>query len=601
MILGFLKKNLLLILSLLKFKHKILITYIVLIIVLLGSYSIYSFSKISKINQSNIIKTTNQITEKIKTFIEFKIQYAGDISDMISKDSKVRQILSKNIANYSKSSQIDDMNYLRVYLNNLESSNQIYRVRIFLREGLVYTSDMYNFYPISQIIDTEWYHRTEVNEGKIHISMNELNSLKGKNVRVLSFSRIFRDYSNDENNITAMISVDVLEDDICNILSLINTQNKSIAFITDENNNIITNNDKDNKIQDKKDKLEDYLNKMKSGNNFSSGYYTYKSENLLVNHILLQDIPWTLHTLTPLNTLVKEENKLKTDSILVLIIIGGLCYIIAFYLSKYSTKRLYQLMISMRAVKNSNFKKIDVNIKDEIGELQETFNYMVLKLENLFDEKYRMGKEVKDAELKALQAQINPHFLYNTLDLINWMAINQNAYNISELIIKLSQFYKMSLSKGKDKIKIFEELTHIELYVDIQNFRFDNKIRLIINVDDELMNYSIIKLTLQPIVENAILHGILKKSAKSGVIKIIGSLEDGKITIIIEDDGVGFSDSNIEHLSDQKQRNDFHGFGLKNIDERIKLNYGAEYGLMVKSEVGMGTKVYICIPPISIV
>ena len=225
---------------------------------------------------------------------------------------------------------------------------------------------------------------------------------------------------------------------------------------------------------------------------------------------------------------------------------------------------------------------------------------MIKKIIELIDEQYRSGQQVKQAELKALQAQINPHFLYNTLDLIKWKSIEHEVPDIESIVYALAKFYKLSLNKGKDIVSIEDEIAHVKVYVEIQNQRFENGISLQVDVDRKLFNYSILKIILQPIVENSILHGILEKDSRCGTIKITGSLNNGIITFFVEDDGVGMSEEKVRQLFLDGYSNQNNGYGVRNINDRIKLHYGSQYGISFKSILGQGTMVKITIPAVPI-
>jgi two-component system sensor histidine kinase YesM len=221
---------------------------------------------------------------------------------------------------------------------------------------------------------------------------------------------------------------------------------------------------------------------------------------------------------------------------------------------------------------------------------------MLARMEGLLDDKFKLGREMKNLEVKALQAQINPHFLYNTLDLINWMSIRNNVPEISGLVEALGRFYKLSLSRGEDIVSIGNEIEHVKTYVKIQNMRFNNNINLEINFPEELLGYSIVKIVLQPIVENAILHGILEKDDEKGTIQIEGFLENNTIRINVKDDGIGMNDSRIREILSGESTLEPHGYGVHNINERLRLNYGNEYGLTFVSEEGKYTIATVRIP-----
>jgi len=199
-------------------------------------------------------------------------------------------------------------------------------------------------------------------------------------------------------------------------------------------------------------------------------------------------------------------------------------------------------------------------------------------------------------ELKALQAQINPHFLYNTLDMANWLAMKYNAEDIRVLISSLSDFYKLSLSNGEDFISVRNEIEHVSAYVRIQNMRFRDKIDLRVDVPEELMDYRTLKLLLQPLVENAILHGIMEKITQTGTIWIRGKMDGDTIELIVEDDGIGMDDDTVRGILDGTLKKKIGGYGMRNIHNRLELIFGYPFGLTVESRIGEGTKAKVRIP-----
>ena len=225
-------------------------------------------------------------------------------------------------------------------------------------------------------------------------------------------------------------------------------------------------------------------------------------------------------------------------------------------------------------------------------------NYMISKINILVEEKYKLGLEVKNLELKALQAQINPHFLYNSLEMINSTALLNNIPDIAAQVTALSRFYRLSLSQGKEIITIGEELEHIRIYIHIQNMRFQNRISYNIDVQEEVLKYKTLKIILQPIVENSIIHGIFEKDSKSGVISVSVDKMNDSIFINIEDDGIGIPEEKLKNLLNYSIPEEASGYGIKNIDQRIRLYYGQKYGLSFLSKPGAGTKATVHIPAI---
>ena len=196
-----------------------------------------------------------------------------------------------------------------------------------------------------------------------------------------------------------------------------------------------------------------------------------------------------------------------------------------------------------------------------------------------------------------MQAQINPHFLYNTLDMINWMAQSGETTQVSEAVKLLSRFYRITLSRGSSIITVREELEHVTLYVQLQNMRFNDKLHFFVDVPDEMLDHTMPKLVFQPIVENSILHGILEKPVKEGNIVIMGWMEDETLVFVISDDGVGIPPEKLETiLSGNSTGSKGSNIAISNTHKRIRLCYGSEYGLRYRSKPGYETEVEIRIP-----
>ncbi|MBK8902946.1 MAG: sensor histidine kinase [Anaerolineaceae bacterium] len=239
---------------------------------------------------------------------------------------------------------------------------------------------------------------------------------------------------------------------------------------------------------------------------------------------------------------------------------------------------------------------------DEITELGISFNIMIGRIRELLNAKLREQENLKKAELKALQAQINPHFLYNTLDTIVWMAESNKTDQVINIVRALSSFFRIALSKGKDWISLRQEIEHVSSYLAIQKMRYRDILDYRIEVEEELLDSTILKLTLQPLVENALYHGI--KTKRNGGTIVVQARRDGEDTVLLEvqDDGVGFTPYKLAQLQDSLAQEldevamGEGGFGLRNVHKRIQLYYGKEFGLSVQSQYRGGTHVSVTIP-----
>jgi two-component system sensor histidine kinase YesM len=239
---------------------------------------------------------------------------------------------------------------------------------------------------------------------------------------------------------------------------------------------------------------------------------------------------------------------------------------------------------------------------DEITELGMSFNIMTGKIRELLEAKVREQENLKKAELKALQAQINPHFLYNTLDTIVWMAESNKTNQVIEIVRALSSFFRIALSRGKDWIPIRQEIEHVQNYLYIQKMRYRDILDYELEVDENILDSTILKLTLQPLVENALYHGIKNKRG-GGMIRVRARKENSNLVLLtVQDDGVGLTPyklsqirASISNDSDQILQSET-GFGLENVNKRIQLYYGKQYGLTVESQYHEGTRVTVAIP-----
>jgi two-component system sensor histidine kinase YesM len=238
---------------------------------------------------------------------------------------------------------------------------------------------------------------------------------------------------------------------------------------------------------------------------------------------------------------------------------------------------------------------------DEITELGMSFNIMIGKIRELLDAKMQEQENLKKAELRALQAQINPHFLYNTLDTIIWMAQSNKTDDVIQIVSALSNFFRISLSKGKDWITIGEEIERTRSYLTIQKMRYRDIMDFSIDADDAVRQNTVLKLVLQPLVENALYHG-LKNQRQRGTITVrVEQNNDGNVSFQVLDDGIGIPPDKLAELrnalnADAEENHVESGYGLVNVNRRIQLYYGKQYGLSLSSEYARGTRATIVVP-----
>ena len=236
----------------------------------------------------------------------------------------------------------------------------------------------------------------------------------------------------------------------------------------------------------------------------------------------------------------------------------------------------------------------------ELGALAASVNNMAEHLSVMVMQIREDERKMRKAELRLLQEQINPHFLYNTLDAIVWMIEDGKSEQAENMVVSLSTFFRTVLSRGREFISIREEVQHIRSYLEIQKARYQDILSYEIQVAPELYPYETLKMTLQPLVENALYHGV-KNKRSGGLIRISGERDGKLIRFKVEDDGIGMNAEALTHLQEEIRRpckETDTGFGMANVNERIRMNFGADYGLMIESEEGKGTRVWVTIPAV---
>lgn len=313
----------------------------------------------------------------------------------------------------------------------------------------------------------------------------------------------------------------------------------------------------------------------------------------------ISNTDWFMVTVLPSPPLIHESNRLMIQIALIYAVFLVLALIFANILAHSITGRLSSVIRQMQTVRHGPPTPMDSpSAHDEIGDLIDTYNYMTRKMDELMKTQAKAAEDLRIAEFNSLQAQINPHFLYNTMDMINWMALQGQTDEISHAVQSLSRFYKLTLSRKKGISTIARELEHITIYVQLQNMRYHDSIELITDIPDELSEYQIPKLTLQPVVENSILHGILEKESKSGTIVITGWMENADVVLLVSDDGVGIPPEILSTILSGNGNSQSGGTNIAvyNTHRRLQILYGNDYGLTYSSKLGEGTEVEIRFP-----
>lgn len=372
-------------------------------------------------------------------------------------------------------------------------------------------------------------------------------------------------------------------------------------FIIDDQRNIISTQDKNElyKKFDEKKYLGEY--KLEEFSNIKSHIRNLDGTKALITVEDFQKLNWKIVSIIPLDE-ITYENKVITRIIVIFGLICLICAFVASYILSYTiSKPILKLVNIMKEIKSGSLKRrADFNAKGEIGMLGEGFNSLMDKINSLLDQIYNDQKLKRENEFKLLQSQIKPHFLYNTIEtIISFIKLDlkDNAMTTAK---SLAAFYRISLSKGNDIISIEDEIHLIDNYLSIQKLRYVEYLDYKLDFDEEILKYQIPKLTLQPLVENSIYHGLKQKDEK-GLLTIKGYYDGNTINIEVIDDGVGMTEEQmLRVLNRQTKEQQSTNFGVHSVDSRLKLLYGEQYGIRIESRVKEYTKVVVILPAVKL-
>lgn len=579
----------------LSFKYKtLLIIYsiIALISLLIGSfsYSVYSRSVQNQISQANLIETN-----QIKNTIDSMQRDVDELSTFISLNSGVQSILSqsidKNGLNVSSDSEV-----LKPLINLLASKDEISFIAFYANNGFKYYLSSDSSYGIK-----------DYNLIKASSVVKQSIRLKGKPlwVRLDQSNQIFI-----ENNMYPKIAM-------CRTILNTNTY-KAAGFMSICINLSTIQKIYSENIKDKKRSILilDNNNKTVSFNNlaFKSAYdlgillpyikstsgkkiITLNNKRVLLTHSTSSASGWKVIYIVPVSEILQNVKSIMFGTVVLIAICLIFAFILSIYVSSILSSPLKKLLMSMNKVKSGNFKdKVDFKYRDEIGMLGFEYNDMIDYINNLIDKVYKLQIQEKEAELRALEAQINPHFLYNTLDSIYWKALVSKNDEVSNMVYSLSRIFRLTLNRGNEFTSIHNEKEFIENYLHLQKMRFNDHLEYSIEFESDILDYNIPKLILQPFIENSIIHGVECKE-DTGYITVKAYLSQQQICFEISDNGKGIESDQIRILLDLNSSNKKNsGYAIKNVNQRLFFYYGKNYSLKLESQINYGSKIIILIP-----
>lgn len=538
----------------------------------------------------NSSEYTHTIIQQMNQNIDSYIDYMENIAYLISSNEDVQDYLFDE--------KIDNEGRYRIlnqFQTILDSRSDIRNVGIISKNGRMLIND--GSKSVNQDLDLntqEWYATAlEKPNGPILTSSHVQHIISGERPWVITLSRGIRDRSGSGEK-EGVFFIDLNYSAISELCDQSTVGTKGYAFILDAKGNIVYHPQQQqlyNELQTENISLimdtdEDTV--LTGTGNDGKLYSISRSEKT----------GWTVVDCTNVKELLSKSRQAQSVYVLTAIILVIVALLFSRFMARSITLPIQKLRDSMKKVQEGDFSVSDVVVdsKNEIGSLTKSFDVMTHRIHELMEQNVHEQEEKRKSELKALQSQINPHFLYNTLDSIIWMAEGKKNEEVVLMTASLARLLRQSISNEDEVVPIANEVEYARGYLTIQKMRYKDKLEFQIDVDPSILHIPLIKLVLQPIIENAIYHGLKYKESK-GLLIIKGFPKDGNAVLQVIDDGVGMDEETLAHIYDRHKVN-YHsnGVGVYNVQKRLKLYYGEDYGITYESVVGKGTTATITIP-----
>lgn len=522
------------------FPQRNIITWITLIILVICCVVIpYYILRMRDVAREELLYSTAQTLKMAETSINHVMDGIENASNILFANSNLQSALSDKSGMYKTQEEFEEERDIQSAFQEVRAIEDIFKIRLFVSDDKIYAREHVNYFPISEACEEAWYISAKQN-GKVIWQGTYLKEYLGEPATyVMSCNRIIRNLKKYDQ-ILGVLAIDVEERDIYQLLSDIELPGGESLLIIDGDGMIISAQDKE-KIGTAFPAAKQIPADEESGNFEYNGHMRQS-----ISFQKIGKTEWRLIAQTPYRVYEGSEGERYSVSNVTVIFLTALLFLLSFVAFLYSNRMTKQI--------------------------------------------YEAEVREKDAQMKALQAQINPHFLYNILDTINWMAIKKNAEDISFMADSLATYFRLSLNKGKDIVSVADEIKLVQTYLDLQRHRVGDVFDAQYLIDKNVLEYTMPKLSLQPVVENALLHGIMNKSEGKGKIKISAEKKENNIVITVCDNGTGMSEEKIQEILSHANG----GYGIYNVNERLKLFSGIHHsksGINIHSEPETGTVV----------
>lgn len=560
-----------------KLRDKILVSYFLLLFFWISVFY-YSHQRSTKDFNSYLQSSVTNILDQTESNLSYRMQEMMKLSNQIFFNSDIQTIL-ENDEIIGSPIYTQYGNYLSLYdfISRLSNIYEIYNIRFYLMSRLLYTREEISFYHSDLVRDKDWYQAVLELKGKPYWTFTQDPIPAANQSNYLAQVRVLKNPRGNIENVLGILCLEIKESEVASILERLRTSSNTEVYLSDE----------DGMIRFSMGQMlsgsyltEDIISRMTSG---SISFYrdTSGERKAVMSKTLING--WSIVTLVPYLDIMRESITRRNNNLAIAIIMSIISIAAIFMMTKSTSRRLEE--IAHRMV-NTDFTndtfRFDITNNDEIGLIEEKFNEMMIKIQELLNEVKTVEAKRSKAELITLQSQINPHFLYNIMDTINWMAVKHKAFNISKVVSLLGQLLRVSLVRDSETAPVKAELEHVKLYVAIEKIRFKDSFDVTFDIDPDLHEHQILRTIIQPVVENSIKHGMRQNNTKDGKINVCVKKDSDQLQITITDNGPQINGT---HMRDT-QPNGFlsGGYGLSNIRDRLDLYYGDRAKLSFKTD-----------------
>ncbi|WP_177245962.1 sensor histidine kinase [Paenibacillus sp. BC26] len=574
---------------------KVFVLFVASVLIIITVMGYLFYDKSAELMENKIggmaLQNVQQMSKRIDNLME---GYEDRSLQVVGNEEIQKQLIGK-FPNETEQIRNNDAN--TAFLSNLVNSrNDVNDIYLLGEKGFSYHYSPKTSFPAynafsNTFMEEDWYKQIREADGEVvYFGIRPSLIRSGDTNPVFSFGRAEKTFTT-RGEIIGVLVYEIDPTEIIEILSEIDYNGSGMNVIVDAEGEIIG--DKDG------NRLSSMLGVPLGDENQGIISTPMDGEQMLVVYNRLETSNWTLVGMLLGADLMKEAGSLRWYILSLGLAFACIGILLAIFIASTVHRPLQKMIRAMRRAENGDFDaRIEDKREDEFGYLFTHFNRMVARIKELINELYVQKLLEQGLQLKMLGSQINAHFLYNTLDSIHWIARIHKVDDISTMIFGLSKYLRVSLNEGRDEVSVSEVVQLLDSYIMIQKIRYQDKFSLHLHVDDSLEKYTVLKYIFQPLVENAIYHGLEKKSGK-GRLDVAFIHEDDCLKFKVTDDGAGIAADKLTDLQlilGGKGSEEYNNFALRNINSQIHIAYGAQYGIEIQSKFGVGTEVMMTIP-----